>query len=364
MGKVRELLADADPRAGSIESATYYPWFDWLRAICASVVVLHHNSALRFWSHAGNFPVVVFFALSGWLIGGILLDMKPGQLPRFYFNRAARIWIPYYVALALLLAVSLLRDPITAKWIEIVAYKVTFVYNLFGTRQLADFVQAMPEKGTFSHAWSIHAEEQFYLLAPLLLVIGARHLGRSPVVWGVLAVVVLAFAPLYGAIVLGVLAATVARRYGAWHLTRWGRGALLLLLALGVAGLVLAPAWYDVVAPFPAICIVLLLAVPGPQHPGGVLFGGMSYPLYLNHWIAIYAVQALVKRGVPLPELLRHSLVLALAIALACAMYWWIDRPVLKRRARWFTAARGRLLTTAAYAMVGAGIFIGAVLWN
>jgi peptidoglycan/LPS O-acetylase OafA/YrhL len=355
------LLSQSDPRAGSIESPTYYPWFDWLRAVCASAVVLHHAGALRGWSHAGNFAVVVFFALSGWLIGAILLDMKPGQLPRFYFNRAMRIWIPYFVALGLLLAVSVMREPITAKWLEIVAYKLTFVYNLFGTRQLAEFVQAMPEKGTFSHAWSIHAEEQFYLLAPLLLVIAGR---RSPAVWAVLAVVVLALAPLYGAIVLGVLAATIARRFGPVHRTPAGRVGLLVLLATGVAGLALAPGSYDVIAPFPALAVVLLLAMPGPQHPGGVLFGGMSYPLYLNHWIALYAVQWVNTHGLPMGAPLRQGLALAVAIAVACGLYWWIDRPVLRRRGKWFTTARGRVVTAGAYAMVGAGLVLGAVLWN
>src|SRR4051794_30350860 len=69
-------LQQADPRAESIESAVYYPWFDWLRLVCASIVVLQHNDAFP-WPRAGSFAVVVFFALSGWLIGGILLDREP-----------------------------------------------------------------------------------------------------------------------------------------------------------------------------------------------------------------------------------------------------------------------------------------------
>ena len=358
-------LAAIDPRAASIESATYYPWFDWLRAVCASVVVLHHAGALKFWSQSGNFAVVVFFALSGWLIGGILLDTKPGGLPRFYFNRAVRIWIPYYLALALLLALSILREPVTAKWLEIVSYQVSFVYNLFGTRQLAEFGNAMPQQGTFSHSWSVNAEEQFYLVAPILLVLGARHIGRSRAVWGVLAVAALALAPLYAAIVLGVLAAIMTRCHGAIHRTRAGRWTLLTVLTLGAAGLAVAPDHYQVIAPFPALSIVLLLAAPGPQHAGGVLFGGMSYPLYLNHWIAIYAVNAVHKHGLPIGSaLLRQVLVLAVAIALACAMYWWIDRPILKRRGAWFTARRGLVLTVSAYAMVGAGLVLGAALWR
>jgi peptidoglycan/LPS O-acetylase OafA/YrhL len=346
------LLA-TDPRRGSIESTTYYPWFDWLRAACASVVVLHHDRAFT-WPHTANFAVLVFFALSGWLIGGILLDKQPRDMPRFYFNRALRIWVPYYFAVLLLLSLAVWRDPITSKWLEIVSYKLTFVYNVFGTRQIEEFGKAMPESGTLTHVWSVNAEEQFYLLAPLLLVLAGR---RSPAVWSVIALAALVWQPLYAAIVFGVLAATIARRYGALHLTATGRAVLFAMLAAGSTAMVFGP--YQVVAPFAAISIVLLLASTGRQHVGGALFGGMSYPLYLNHWVAIYTLNALHLSGP-----VRHGLVLVLAIAVACVMYWWIDRPVLAARARLYTPRRGGVLTACAYGTVAVGATLGLILWR
>ena len=142
------------------QDTPYYPWFDWLRGVLAIAVMLKHDGLIP-WEHGGNFAVQVFFALSGWLIGGILIHLKPADLPRFYFNRAVRIWIPYYIAVGLLIAASLLRDPVTAKWLEIVFYKLSFVYNLFGTQQLANHVAEMPLRGTGSHFWSVNAEERF-----------------------------------------------------------------------------------------------------------------------------------------------------------------------------------------------------------
>ena len=62
---------------------------------------------------------------------------------------------------ASLIAASLLRDPVTAKWLEIVFYKLSFVYNLFGTQQLANHVAEMPLRGTGSYFWSVNAEERF-----------------------------------------------------------------------------------------------------------------------------------------------------------------------------------------------------------
>ncbi|SRR6266851_1166741 len=178
----REIVTTQNP--------IYYPAFDYLRITLATAVAAGHADLIT-WSQAGNLSVQVFFALSGWLIGGILLRSSPDDLPRFYFNRAARIWIPYFVAVAILIVVSLLRDTVTTKWIEIIFYKITFVYDFFGPPQLAEFGNAMPLKGTGNHLWSICAEEQFYLVAPIFITL--LPLGRRIWPWSVLFVTLLFF---------------------------------------------------------------------------------------------------------------------------------------------------------------------------
>ena len=107
-------LANAERVTAPAPQNTYYPLFDWLRIALATVVALSHDQVIR-WTSSGNLAVQVFFALSGWLIGGILLETSPRNLARFWFNRATRIWIPYAVGLAILLGVSVLHDPITRK---------------------------------------------------------------------------------------------------------------------------------------------------------------------------------------------------------------------------------------------------------
>lgn len=80
---------------------------------------------------AGKLAVDVFFALSGWLIGKILFNIDISQLRRFFFNRALRIWLPYYISLFAILLPSIFSDPINSKWIEIAIYKLTQTYNIF-----------------------------------------------------------------------------------------------------------------------------------------------------------------------------------------------------------------------------------------
>lgn len=337
----------------------YYPWFDWLRAACACVVLWYHGHAFS-WNQAGNFAVQIFFALSGWLIGGILLTTRPGQLPRFYFNRAVRIWVPYYLAAALLLALSALREPITPKWVEIVNYKLTFVYNLFGVPQLALFHDAMPQKGSLSHFWSVNVEEQFYLLAPLLLVLLAHRFGRSPWLWALLSAIGLRYG--LGAITLGVLAATIVHRHGRIHERAGARLALLLgLLATAVA--LYLDVDYPHVSPFAGLFIVLLLARPGKRSAWGAVFGGMSYPLYLNHWIAIFAANQALAHVHAAPGaaawLLNVALQTAVGVPIAIALYWLVDRRLLAHRTGWYTPRRGVVVMVVAYAIIAIGLAYG-----
>lgn len=85
--------------------------------------MFYHGDLIE-WTYAGKLAVEVFFALSGWLIGGILLKTRSEDMPKFYFNRAIRIWIPYYLAFTLLILASLLKEPITDKWLEFVFLQV------------------------------------------------------------------------------------------------------------------------------------------------------------------------------------------------------------------------------------------------
>lgn len=334
----------------------YYPIFDWLRAACAIVVMLRHDGAFP-WSESGNFAVQIFFALSGWLIGGILLRLDLKDLPRFYFNRAVRIWAPYYLALLIFLAMSIAREPITSKWLEIVLYKILFVYNIFGTPQLAEWVAAMPQKGTFSHVWSVNAEEQFYLLAPAILVLAAAWKGRSIFVWVILAACAWYF-EIYASIVFGVLMAVIGNKYSDWQLSKVAIFVFLAILLISAIGLAKYPDNYFEFAPFAAVAIVMLLARKGRQEMIGSIAGGMSYPLYLNHWMGVYIWNYFMpgQHG-----FLRVVLAAISSVAIATMLYLFYDKKLLEKRSGWFSIKRGFATITIAYFVVIIGIIYGLI---
>lgn len=122
--------------------------------------------------------VDLFFVLSGFLVGGVLLDNRglPDYFRTFYLRRACRILPAYLLWIALFVLAAALAK---AVWSGEAAD------NLFGDRlpllSYATFTQnfAMLSASTFGAAWlgvtwSLAVEEQFYFLLPLLIAVLPR----------------------------------------------------------------------------------------------------------------------------------------------------------------------------------------------
>ena len=337
---------------------SYYPYFDYLRIVLVSVVMLSHDNLLV-WNEGGKLAVDVFFALSGWLIGGLLIRTKIADLPRFYFNRALRIWVPYYIALIFIVIVSLLKDPINFQWFEFIIYKLTWVYNIFGSSQLQTCRECMPLGGTGNHFWSVNAEEQFYLLAPLLLVVFAKY-GRKLMTW-VLIVASLWFLNIYVPIALGVLAAIINNQYPDFYTKKINQGLLLLIFIGSILGL-----WYTtdykLYAALFSISLVLLLAIKGNKSAMGSFLGGISYPLYLNHWIGVFFFNLILEPFGLRDSGTRQLLSVLMNYGVAAFLYWFIERRVLMMKDTLYTRRKGIFFTLMAYFSINSGLIFGLVL--
>lgn len=358
-------------RQAPASEGLYFGHFDYLRGFLALVVSFAHGGVIQ-WSVAPNLAVQVFFALSGWLIGGILLDTTPAQLPRFFFNRSTRIWFPYFAALGLVIAASVLRDPMTPLWWNFIVYKASFVYSIFGPPMLAQHVADMPLHGAANHFWSINVEEQFYLASPLLLVLLPRRFGHNPWLWAAICAALFltqGYAWMFVSIATGVLAAILARRHPGWRAVP---GVPAVCAAVAVASFaamclgadVQGSVSYQLAAPLFSVSLVLLLAVPTARSSLGEFIGGVSYPFYLNHWLGVFLANALLgKLGLKHVVPLQHALAQVLAVAVAVLAYLAIDRQVRQRRAGWYSPALGRLATALAYGTLLFGLAFGTGLF-
>lgn len=337
-----------------------YPIFDWLRFVLASGVTLSHNQIIT-WQPAGGLAVNVFFALSGWLIGGILIEGEPKALPRFYFNRVTRIWLPYFATVAALYSLSAVRDPITAQWFKFLVYDVTFTHNWFSLwPDAARALAQMPQKGTGNHFWSIAVEEQFYLIAPA--VIYSNRFGRSPFTWIAIFLCLLGAGHAdFAAISAGVASACAQKKWPDWHTASWSF--LFLLVAILPAILLMRdPVTYDYAAPFFSIAVVLLAARPGRRGTLGTFLGGVSYPMYLNAWIGAFAGNAILKRVFPdfLPYAAYINYVASVGVAILA--YIAIDRNVMARRNAWYSPSVGIRAAAVAYLLFVSGMIFGVTV--
>ena len=127
-------------------------------------VVLFHAGLLPY----GYLGVDLFFALSGFLITGILVDARgPGMLGPFYVRRALRI-------LPLAVVVGLTTIVVTrAGWPGL--WYLSYIQNWFSH-------PGAPR--ALAHYWSLAVEEQFYLVWPMaVLLVPPKHLWRIAVGW-------------------------------------------------------------------------------------------------------------------------------------------------------------------------------------
>jgi peptidoglycan/LPS O-acetylase OafA/YrhL len=173
----------------------YFPSLDGLRGLAILMVIAHNGLTLDTEGHSagvkalyklldtGWIGVTLFFALSGFLITGILLDAQgqPRAWWHFTVRRALRIFPPYYLFLivAFVLLPQLGAQPSAFQagednriWLW------TYLINWF--QGVGHGVPAIP------HFWSLAIEEQFYLLWPPLVL--ALHRPRQ-VLWLCLAVI-------------------------------------------------------------------------------------------------------------------------------------------------------------------------------
>jgi peptidoglycan/LPS O-acetylase OafA/YrhL len=158
---------------------------DILRALAVSLVFLSHCipwntaaektgvNALAFWGYQmGFWGVEIFFVLSGYLIGGILLaELFSGRLLKFqglldfWRRRWFRTLPNYYLFLLLFYVLAWTRHEHTQ--FHLLSY-IGFSQNLIGEHP-----------SFFGTAWSLAVEEWFYLLFPVTLLGIARFSGRS-----------------------------------------------------------------------------------------------------------------------------------------------------------------------------------------
>jgi len=119
---------------------------------------------------------------------------------------------------------------------------------------------------------------------------------------------------------------------------------------------------YELVSPFFAISVVLLLATEGKPSTVGRFLGGMSYPLYLNQWIGVFATHFALKQFGMRTSILATILSAATSLAFCSFLYLVVDSQVIARRATWYSRRLGWTLAGVGYVLIAIGSVTGVCL--
>jgi peptidoglycan/LPS O-acetylase OafA/YrhL len=337
----------------------YLPTLDGWRAIAIAMVVLSHCltavsardggggvvNLLTF--RLGTFGVMLFFAISGFLICTRLLVEEEStgsiSLRSFYIRRAFRILPPAFAYLGTVIVLAL-AGVLAIRWMDIVGAALFF----------SNYV---PSESWFTgHFWSLAIEEHFYFLWPPILV----YCGRRRALWAGAGLILLTLflrhevigqagdgADLQGYTQLRldafmcpcILAILLRDRQRARRfeqaLTPLVWCSLLLVLGAGIAAGAAFPAWREpqrlLQSALLPLIIVTTVMRPGDwfarqlRRPAMEWLGRISYSIYLWQQLVFgFAPAVWPARLVALPFLI------GLIVVLAALSYRWIEQPMIR----------------------------------
>jgi peptidoglycan/LPS O-acetylase OafA/YrhL len=326
---------------------------DVLRGVAILLVMLRHAVPGVF-QGAGVVGVVVFFALSGYLITGVLqrdlAERGRVRFGHFYLRRAARLLPALLVLVAVFAAVTLLLDPIgdRDRLPATTAVLLTFTANL----PIADISPAA------FHAWTLATEEQFYLLWPAVLAIAwprrrtatALALSAFLAIAACTATLVWLWPHLDNAYALPTswwvcfVIGAAARLHGTpERVPRW----MVPVALAGLAALAVVPLrghalTYLVAGPaIAALTAILLLrwsswqSTTNPATRALAALGVLSYGAYLwNYPLTLWLRPHLDGWAGPVAA--------ALTVVAAVVSWRWVEEPVMRRQSRRRTRALDR----------------------
>lgn len=314
-------------------------------------------------TYFGWVGVDLFFVLSGFLIGGILLANrdKKSYFRTFYWRRALRILPPYYLLLFLFLVLNyFIGNPdyyIFEKPLPMWSYW-TFTQNF-----IMGWQGHLGPEG-ITPTWSLAIEEQFYLLCPLLVwFVAPRHLP-----WYLLVLIVIApisrglsnnwyqsyvwFHCRVDSISIGVLLAWLWQYRKEWLVTniksiRWLMSiSLVTLVAIELLFGSLGVLKHTLFAVLFSLLILIVLIQPTLplsrlfETKMMVFFGTISYSLYLFHNLINGVLhQVILNNQKPLLNNMNDLVVsigaLMISILLAKILHQILEQPLInigKRR--------------------------------
>ncbi|MGE7129585.1 acyltransferase family protein [Lysinibacillus xylanilyticus] len=161
--------------SGKTVNHRYIPGLDGIRALAVLAVIAYHFNFK--WASGGFLGVDIFFVLSGYLITSTILPLKGNQLTvglgKFWIGRFRRLLPAAYVMIITSFAWATLfhkelLNTLRGDAISSIFYSSNWWFIFHKLSYFDSFGSPSPIK----NLWSLAIEEQFYLIWPILLMLG------------------------------------------------------------------------------------------------------------------------------------------------------------------------------------------------
>lgn len=371
------------------ERSKVRPEIQALRAVAVLTVVVYHV-----WPEAmpgGFVGVDVFFAISGFLITAHLVREvdRTGTLSlwQFWARRARRLLPAALVTLfvAAVATIALVPQLYWQQFLTEIGTSTAYVQNWQLASDAVDYLGQDNRPSPVQHFWSLSAEEQFYVLWPLLIIVATWTVRRR------LAIVVVLLT-VTGLSLWYSITETAANPAAAYFVTptrawEFGAGGLLALLGaraalpdrarallswagLGAVGYAAAaystdtafPGWAAAVPVLGALAVIHAGMPDARWAPSAIMrirpaqfLGDISYSVYLWHWpLLVFTPFVFADAGVTETRIVVPLLTILLA---------WITKVLVEdpvRRSEWLSAQpRMTFACSAAATAVLAAVLLG-----
>lgn len=348
----------------------YMAGLDGLRAIAVLSVIFYH--LYMPWAPGGLLGVTIFFVLSGYLITDLLImewkETNHIDLKQFWLRRIRRL-IPamvttmFFVTAYITFFNQSLLSNVRKDFLAALLYFSNWSYIF---RDVSYF-ETFETPSLFTHFWSLAIEEQFYLLWPLVMMVGLTfmtkrgHLFRYVMMGAVLSALWMAILYEPGTDPSRVYYGTDTRAFslliGAalaiiWPsnklATRVGKQGRLFLDVIGFVGLVIVMSMLCFSSQYDAflyrggmfiISIAAAMLIAALVHPASRIglimgvrplqwIGVRSYGMYLWHYPIIILTTPAVNTGEIHP--VRMIVQLFLTVLFASLSWEYIENPIRK----------------------------------
>jgi peptidoglycan/LPS O-acetylase OafA/YrhL len=341
-----------------VKQTTYLPHLDGLRAIAVCFVIIYHAGLGLL--PGGFIGVDIFFVLSGFLITNQIVNQITNEIftfKGFYLRRIRRL-IPAFATVCLATIgvgyiILLPKDFIYHAKLAVLSF--LSVGNFYISNTTKGYFAPQSEEVSLLHTWSLSVEEQYYLIWPLILVLGFKYLGKDRIVpflvflflsslafseWQVMAnpedAYYLMPARFYELLVGSLLAIVLVK------LPVLKSRLATLLSIVGTSALVFSAFYLSEDKPFPGLNGVLVCFATATLIYSGMFqsqatniysyrllvgIGKISYSLYLWHW-PVFSFMRYVEGSLSVMQII---IAVAISVSLSIISWKYIETPFRER---------------------------------